>query len=288
MRKAMVFCKYAKYIGLLGLPGILWKLPVFSFFWLFWLFGLVEIALNFPLFLQNLQMLAGMVYVPLKYGANFPNVENTKESSAISLPFYGPWVVVNGGVEKAQSHSWEVPSQRYAYDFLQLDANGKSFCGDPQNPASYYCYGQEILAPGDGIVIDTLNNQPDSRIDGKGAVDCAARDLRGNYILIQHTGGLYSLLAHLRKASICVAPGERVSRGQKIALCGNSGNSSEPHLHFQLQAGRNFFYSAGVPPRFEGIVAQNIPGYNAFDPRPTQVDATGPGFITRGQAVSNL
>jgi murein DD-endopeptidase MepM/ murein hydrolase activator NlpD len=88
---------------------------------------------------------------------------------------------------------------------------------------------------------------------GDGTVICKAKDLRGNFITIRHNGDEYSTIAHIMPGSITVEEGQRVTKGQVIAKCGNSGNTSEPHIHFQLNQGVSFFTSAGLPIRFAGI-----------------------------------
>lgn len=287
MRKIIRFCKYAKFIGLLGLPGIIWQLPLFHFFWLFWLFGVFEIVLDFSVFLQNMKMVIGILVVPLKYGRHLPNKANCCYMTEFSLPFAGEWVVVNGGVEKKLSHSWDIPTQRYAYDFLILDGNTTSYNGSRKNPDSYYCYGKEILAPADGVVVEILDGQPDSVISDKGLPDCSAKDIRGNYILIRHEVNLYSVLAHLKQGTLCVKVGDKVVRGERIALCGNSGNSSEPHLHFQVQDGKSFFFSAGLPIRFSNVKKAPFPDYENYDKRVISAEAAENEYIMRGQLVNN-
>ncbi|WMJ85645.1 M23 family metallopeptidase [Anaerocolumna sp. MB42-C2] len=289
MRWFIRFCEKIKYLGLLGLPGLFLDYRLFDFFWLFWLFGFVGIFYNFPVFLQSLKQLWGMLYVPLHYGSHFPNKSNYCCKVKYSLPFTGTWTVVNGGVDKKFSHSWNIPAQRYAYDFLILNENGKSFTGDAEKLAAYHCYDRDILAPADGQVIEIGSRCPESLILGNGRVDCSARDIRGNYILIRHGESEYSLLAHLKPGSISVKAGEVVRSGQKIARCGNSGNSSEPHLHFQLQNGISFYSSAGLPIEFEAISAEPAPNYSVFDPRPLPLTEGLPEcYITRGYNVRNL
>jgi len=68
--------------------------------------------------------------------------------------------------------------------------------------------------------------------------------------VIRHEDGEYSLLAHLKRDSVTVEPGDEVERGQVVAACGNSGISTEPHLHFQIQDRQNFWFAAGLVPRF--------------------------------------
>ncbi len=289
MKRFVRFSEKIQYLGLLGLPGLIFENRIFDFCWLFWLFGFVGIFYNFPVFLQSLKQLWGLLIIPLKYGSRLPNADSYQCKGIYALPFKDEWSVVNGGIDKTSSHSWGIPTQRYAYDFLMLDEEGKSFSGDRTKTTDYYCYDKEVLAPADGEVVEVRDEYSDSLLLGNGQVDCSARDIRGNYILIRHADREYGLLAHLKPGSILVKVGNAIKRGQSIARCGNSGNSSEPHLHFHLQDGVSCFTSVGLPIAFTDITAQAIPNYAAFDPRPTSLTATfAEKHIMRGQNVSNL
>ena len=286
--KILSFCKYIKYLGILGLLSIFFEHRIFDFFWLFWLFSIVEIVLDYSIILQSTLQVIGIIIVKIRYGKNIPGTNNHQSNILYSLPFTGSWTVVNGGITKDFSHSWDIPSQRYAYDFIILDENGKSHSGDAGNAKSYYCYGKEVLSPADGIVIEVYNKAKDSNIMGNGKVDCNSKDIRGNYILINHSDNEYSMLAHLQPNSILINCGERVVRGQVIAKCGNTGYSSEPHLHFQLQNSKSFYFSAGLPICFSNISAYKTPNYQSIDNRPIQeLNDKSCGFITRGHNVLN-
>lgn len=76
---------------------------------------------------QSLKQLWGIIVLEYKYHDRLPDIENYQSINQYSLPFEGKWTVVNGGVTEKLSHSWEIPTQRYAYDFVILDENGKSF-----------------------------------------------------------------------------------------------------------------------------------------------------------------
>ena len=243
--------------------------------------------MNLTILKQSLLQMWGIILLDYKYHGNLPNIENYRTTVKYSLPFKGQWVVVNGGVNQKISHSWDIPTQRYAYDFVILDESGKSYCGDENCPTSFYCYGQDILAPADGIIVEMQNSHPDSKIFPTRRACCEAHDIRGNYVLIQHAESEYSLLAHLKPNSICVNLGEQVRRGEKIAECGNTGNTSEPHLHFQLQASRSFFTSPGLPVEFENITAIPFPNYEKFDDREKDEKTNYPPYITRGELVGN-
>ncbi|NLK06575.1 MAG: M23 family metallopeptidase [Spirochaetales bacterium] len=92
----------------------------------------------------------------------------------------------------------------------------------------------------------------------------------------------------MKKDSICVSKGEHVQRGQKVACCGNTGNSSEPHLHFHMQNTKSFHSSYGLPLRFSHCACSPCPGYEKSDSRPLQDRQSLPfGYISRGYIVRN-
>lgn len=287
MRNFIGLCNKFQYLGLLGLLSFIFDNKLLNFFWLFWLLGFVGIFYNFPVFLQSLKQLVGMITAPLRYGFNMPNADNYQNKIQYSLPFHGTWTAVNGGIDKKNSHSWSIQTQRYAYDFVILDEEGHSFSGVDTKLSDYYCYGKKILAPADGVVVEVQDTYPDSLLLGKGQADCSAKDIRGNYILIRHAHKEYGLLAHLKPGSICVKKGDIVKRGQYIAYCGNSGNTSEPHLHFHLQDGINFYTSAGLPIEFTGITKVPANNYHVYDPR-TFLTSSNSKFIFRSLKVSNI
>jgi hypothetical protein len=263
------------------------NMAIWKYFWFFWMLTFLEMAFKFPMYVQSFHQMGGMIYMTFRY-LPAPDKDNFIPQVLYSLPFEGTWVVVNGGVLKETSHSWAIATQRYAYDFIMLDENGKSFSGDGVSVSDYYCYGKKILAPADGVVVEVKDRCKDSKIMGKGRLDPLIKDIRGNYVVIQHAENEYSLLAHLMLGSILVNEGQNVKRGQLIAMCGNSGNTSEPHLHFHVQNGKNFFTSIGLPIHFQNINAVLFPCYFSYDKRPVKIE-TGINntFIFRGQSVIN-
>jgi len=234
----------------------------------------------------------GNLFVKIAYGSKLPSAPNYDCKVDYILPFEGKWTVFNGRIDKEFSHSWGLIPQRYAYDFIIMDDEGKSFAGDNTSLQSYYCYGKNIIAPADGIVVKVSNNHKDSRVTGT-KVYCDTWDIRGNFIVIKHAEKEYSVLAHLIPNSVTVQVGDKVQQGQIIAKCGNSGNTSEPHLHFQLQSGESFFASAGLPISFVNVNAQKKTNYALADSRSafTQAkEARGDGrvYIGRGLEVENI
>ena len=289
--------------------GILWK---FGATWgIFWTiagtFGLSvpHPALNYP------SLLALFVFVDIGFwlsvvqifgnkfakitkgskGSELPSEQNYNCKVDYILPFEGKWTVFNGGIGQGLSHSWGIIPQRYAYDFIIVDDKGKSFAGDNKKLESYFCYGKNIIAPADGTVVQVSNNHKDSRVTGE-KVYCDTWDIRGNFIVLEHAKDEYSVCAHLIPGSIPARKGDSVKQGDVIGKCGNSGNSSEPHLHFQLQNGISFFASAGLPISFVNINAQEKTNYGMADPRSSQKEVLPARegtsvYIGRGLEVEN-
>lgn len=201
-------------------------------------------------------------------------------SISMSLPFDGYWKVVKGGIDKPTSHSWNILSQRYAYDFIYYGEDGKAYEGNGRKAESYYAFDQEVLAPADGTLIKVRNNIQDHPSAGTGTIDLLTRDMRGNYLMIHHGKNVYSLIAHLKKNSCTVRQGDFVKRGQVIGRCGNSGHSTQPHIHFHVQDTPNFFLAIGVPILFKKIEVRN-------DSSLMMREVTN-GYISRNNSVRNL
>jgi hypothetical protein len=147
---------------------------------------------------------------------------------------------------------------RYGLDFMVIDETGSTFEENGENLEDYYIFGRPVLAPAAGVVVDCVDGRPDSPI-GKFLVDYdeifKTKNLRlfgGNFIYIDHGNGEFSSFFHLRPGSLKVRVGDRVTAGQPIAEVGSSGDSTEPHLHYQLNS-RPVFDCDGIPAVFENF-----------------------------------
>jgi hypothetical protein len=176
--------------------------------------------------------------------------ETYVQSNVFRPPVSGEWNVLRGGITKELSHSWNIISQRYAYDFAQADDHGERHARRGEHLDDYYCYRQIIFAPADGVVVRVRDGLRDSPAPGTLWLNWRARDICGNTITIDHGNHEFSFMAHLIPGSIKVHVGDKVFLGQPIAECGNSGHSTEPHLHFQVQDRADFFTSISLPIRF--------------------------------------
>ena len=183
----------------------------------------------------------------------------------ISPPVRGEWAAFNGP-SNASGHRRLVLAldghvaigQRFAIDFLQIDSAGSSHHGDPLKNTSYYAYGTELHAVADGIVVETKDSIPEN-VPGPNsrAVPITLITVGGNHVAIDIGHARYALYAHVQPGSLRVKVGDRVKRGQVIALLGNSGNSTEPHVHFQIADGPTFLSSEGIPYATEFDVVGN-------------------------------
>ena len=152
-----------------------------------------------------------------------------RNTTPMILPFEEEWFVYWGGTTEAQNYHVREMSQQYAYDMLMVK-DGASFEGDPRNNESYYAFGKDIFAPCNARVVQVIDGIPDN-IPG----EMNPQDLTGNTIILQTDLGEYILFAHLQEGSVLVEEGQDVVQGEIMAKCGNSGNSTEPHLHLSLQ-----------------------------------------------------
>ena len=171
----------------------------------------------------------------------------------LSLPFEGEWFVFWGGRTIEQNYHAADKAQRFAYDFL-IRRDGASHTGDPSKLENYFCWDRPILAPAEAIVAAVADGQPDQAIGHTDAENAA-----GNHVVLVLGNGEYAFLAHLRRGSVAVKLGERVQQGTELGRCGNSGNTTEPHLHFHLQTTPILHQGEGLPAFFEGYVADGRP-----------------------------
>jgi len=182
-----------------------------------------------------------------------------RQTARYRLPFADEWYIVGGGITPQTSHSWDVVAQRYAYDFVIADAQLRRWRTDGRAAEDYLCYGIPVLAPADGVVVAVRDGVRDAPGAGTGWLDVLTPYFPGNTVVIQHAEAEYSFLAHLIPGSLTVAMGDRVTAGQPIGRCGNSGHSTEPHLHFHIQDRADFWTAAGLPVAFDGVSVDGQP-----------------------------
>lgn len=188
----------------------------------------------------------------------------------LQLPFTQRWLVQNSPARRVPSHGTDLLGLRYSIDFVGVDDRRRTapvrdwrtvLATEP--PERFFAHGRPILAPCDGVVVDAHDGEIDhaARRSQLALVPYAlgqARRLRqgvravaGNHVIIAHRdGGAFVSLVHLRAGSVRVVVGEEVAAGQQIGECGNSGNSTQPHVHVQVTDGPDMSVARGVPLAF--------------------------------------
>jgi hypothetical protein len=163
----------------------------------------------------------------------------------VEAPVAGEVLVVQGGRSPVDNHHWLITSQRHALDLLVVQDGTVMLEGVEEGPGATVGFGKPILAPLGGTVVAASDGASDEEMDPSKPY--------GNHVVIDDGQGHFVVLAHLKKGSVRVAAGDVVAAGAAIGELGNSGNSSMPHLHIQVQDRAALDGSARtIPMRFAG------------------------------------
>jgi murein DD-endopeptidase MepM/ murein hydrolase activator NlpD len=185
----------------------------------------------------------------------------------LSPPLEGPsWEAFSGAGDNNSHHRRQfvvlggrmTQNGRHAIDWKRT-GNGTSFSGPEGDIASYYSYGQRVLAVANGRVVKINDGVPDNKPGhvGAEALNLSRETIAGNVIVLELGSGQYAYYAHLQPGSLRVTVGQRVHRGEVIALVGNSGSSFEPHLHFEVTTSPETLTGEGLPyllDRYEAVI----------------------------------
>ncbi|UZI30266.1 M23 family metallopeptidase [Streptomyces sp. VB1] len=222
-------------------------------------------------------------------GAPRPPVE-------VDPPVTGRWTALNSPADKTPSHGTHVYGQTYAIDIVADPETGE---GEPSaRPAfrwlwpffrrnrAFPAFGAPLLAVADATVVKASDGQRDhlSRnslpalaylmlIEGNVRSFAGVRRIIGNHVILDLGDGTYAAYAHAQRGSLRVKAGDTVRAGQQLGRVGNSGNTTEPHLHFQLMDGPDLDNARGVPFTWRGVgvpangeaftVEEHVEGQNA-------------------------
>jgi hypothetical protein len=204
--------------------------------------GMLDITLT----LDDRGRVAGMLFRP---GAGPPSPGRSQ--TRLSLPVNGRWLVFWGGDTAELNAHHDDPTQRFALDLVGVGPDGKTHRSSPSRNEDYFAFGRDVLAPADGVVTDVIDGVRDNSPGSMNVLSAL-----GNAVFIRHGKQEVSVLAHLKQGSIKVKVGVPVKRGQVLGQCGNSGNSSEPHLHYHLQDTPVIQDAIGIKCSFERVVVE--------------------------------
>jgi murein DD-endopeptidase MepM/ murein hydrolase activator NlpD len=197
------------------------------------------------------------------------SVSEYKQKNDYRFPLEGTWYV-SSGPDLYSEHRW-VNLQEFGCDFVQLSGDGGMYSGSGLHVEDYYGYGSKVMASASGVVlkavdklsdsVDRLPREGESNEEYFGRLLATSSEMligdpyrgTGNYVLIKHSGGEFSVYGHLKPGSVCVKEGDQVKQGDLIGNLGQSGNSPFPHLHFHVSDREDFMYARSLPVKFSNI-----------------------------------
>ncbi|MEE6259330.1 M23 family metallopeptidase [Plantactinospora sonchi] len=243
-----------------------------------WLWGWVPIGLAIIL-----QLALGRMRRPKGLEAAEP-----PRPVEVLAPVAGRWSALNSPADKVPSHGVRAYGQAYAIDVVAEPADGSRprFGWWPlvRRNRDFPSFDTPLYAVADATVVRAVDRNRDhlSRNSYPAlfylVVEASLRDLAGpgqilgNHLILDLGDGVYAAYAHLRRGSLLVRAGDRVVAGQPVARCGNSGNSTEPHVHFQLMDAPDLDVARGVPFTWRGIgVPRNTETFTVEMPQPAPV-----------------
>lgn len=191
----------------------------------------------------------------------------------MDYPFTGRWLVQNSPANRVPSHGTRLFATSYAIDFVPVDDSGRSApftFGSllrPEPPENFVGFGRSVLSPVAGTVVASHDTERDHlsyrgmssigyTLTQKRRAEAGWLALAGNHVMIRCDGGVV-VLCHLQRRSTRVRVGQHVEIGEEIGLCGNSGNSTEPHVHVQAIDSVDIDNAAAVPITFNGTMPSN-------------------------------
>lgn len=211
----------------------------------------------------------GMASCMVGFGLLFLPMGPKREARRTGAPVAGRWLVVNSPGSAVPSHGIHSLAQTFAVDMVYVP-DGVPGRGEPEEkglivPEKFPSFGRPVYAPADGKVVSVHDSRRDHRARtgpfglAYMFVEAMAREVGGpsmmfgNHIVLDVGDGAYAVLAHLRRNTVRVRAGDPVRAGEQVAECGNSGNSSEPHIHFQLMDRPRAGRAVGIPFAFADI-----------------------------------
>jgi murein DD-endopeptidase MepM/ murein hydrolase activator NlpD len=171
-----------------------------------------------------------------------------RNQTKMNLPFNSEWYVFWGGDTKEENYHVVVKSQKNAFDFLIKNAQGKSYKTGGKTNDDYYCFEEKLIAPCDAEVVLVVDGVKDN-LPG----EMNPTFPTGNTVVLRTANNEYIYLCHFKQHSIVVKEGQNIKQNDLLGLCGNSGNSSEAHLHFHIQNVEQMDVATGVKCYFEKL-----------------------------------
>ncbi|MFC4949678.1 M23 family metallopeptidase [Pseudonocardia sp. GCM10023141] len=211
-----------------------------------------------------------------------PVTVSPQEAVEVAPPLRGGGWIVGNGCCVLNAHRGATLSidgtvhvaERFAIDFVQVDAAGHLYTGDPAATASWPYFGDDILSVADGTVVSTQDGQPE-QVPGALPAGQTVQTAGGNNVVVDIGDGRFAFYAHLQPGSLTVHPGDHVRTGDVLGKLGNTGNTDAPHLHFHVMDGPSPLLSNSLPYVFTAFTGQGrATGEEALAPPFAPVAAT--------------
>lgn len=196
----------------------------------------------------------------------------------LEYPLRGRFHARNSPARRVPSHGTDLMGTTFAIDFIPVDLHGRSAAWNwravvaTEQPERFVGFGAAVVAPCTGTVVITHDGEDDhdarrsqltlfSYMVGQAQrIQRGPGAIAGNHVVIAlGNDGPFVLIAHLRKGSVCGDVGELVEVGQLIGQCGNSGNSTQPHVHVQVTDSTNWSRARGMPLAFKTSMGVELP-----------------------------
>lgn len=224
--------------------------------------GVQDIAIS----VNTDNLITGFRFLPTNDARATSKISRNK--TLFALPFKGEWFTFWGGDTKKENYHVVSTQQKHAFDFLILGPNNKTYKNHGTTNEDYYAFGKPLYAICDATVHQVITGIEDNK-----PTQMNAEQPTGNTVVLKTNNEEYIFYAHFKKGSIVVKEGQKVKKGELLGQCGNSGNSSEAHLHLHLQDGPNLLTDVGVKCFFKSI---SVNGEIKNDYSPVRFDKIAP------------
>lgn len=234
--------------GVMVLPIVVW--------------GLIRSLLNPPIFRVS-RSVAFVCLMVVGLSANTPlfsapvSTEDWKPSTIYKLPIKDTWYTIAGGDDLKHNVLATSPAMRYGV-MLTKTKDNKRFTNQGKDLKDYYCYGAPVYAPAAGEVVEIYDKIKDNAPNAE-----PKKGYQGNFVVLKIKKDVFFFLFGLKHQSIAVKQGDKVTPGQKLGECGNTGATKQPQIQFHFQNSAAFPLSEGLPVRFDFKVGQDVKN-NAF------------------------
>lgn len=184
-------------------------------------------------------------------------IHRYRQRTSLIFPFKGKGIISAAGVLESGHRN---RSGMYAIDALGLNPTYGPMVQSnrDEDPTNYAGWGREIIAPAAGTIVVAKGDHVDQPIADKSDPAYYLPQYPnggdpGNFVVIDHGNDEFSMIAHMQKGTVRVKAGDRVVQGQVLGLMGNSGDTSGPHVHYQLQNGPDWEHSDALPFKFTNV-----------------------------------